>query len=86
LRDAGLTSVSERSDALPMGPYGGKVGQIIGLDMFTAFRNATPAYVQALGIDRKTVQETIDQADADVYGSQYRAKLPIYIAFGQKPL
>ncbi len=86
LRDAGLTSISERSDALPMGPYGAKVGQIVGLDMFTAFRNAMPAYEQALGIDRRAVQATIDQADADVYGNQYRAIFPIYIAFGQRPL
>lgn len=85
LRDAGLTSISERSASLPMGPYGGKVGQIIGLDMFTAFRSATPAYVQALGIERNTVQDTIDQADADVYDNKYQAIFPIYIAFGQRP-
>jgi len=86
LREAGATSVTERSGALPIGPYGGRVGQIMGMDIFTGYRLVAPALVQGLGLDRRLVNETIAQADADVYSGNYQAIMPIYIAFGQRPI
>jgi SAM-dependent methyltransferase len=85
LREAGVVPVTERSDGLPMGPYAGRVGQIVAADIFTAYRSVIQMYAQALGIDEKTIRGTIDQADADVFSGQYHARLPIYIAYGQRP-
>lgn len=85
LRDAGIPDVTERHDGLPMGAHGGRVGQIVGVDMFTAFRTATKIYVSMLGVEQEQADATLAQADADVYGTEYHAQLPIHIAFGQKP-
>jgi ubiquinone/menaquinone biosynthesis C-methylase UbiE len=84
LRGAGVESVTERNEELPMGPYGGRVGQIIGVDMFMAFRTMTQRYIQGLGLEEQEVQATIDQADADVYQEQAKCVFPVYIAFGQR--
>jgi SAM-dependent methyltransferase len=85
LRGAGVESVTERSRDLPMGPYGGRIGQIIGVDMFTAFRTMMRMYIQGLGLEEQEVQATIAQADADVYQGQAKSVFPVYIAFGQRP-
>jgi SAM-dependent methyltransferase len=86
LREAGIPTVTERRDGLPMGPYGGRVGQIVGVDMFTAFRTTAKIFVSLLGVEQHVADETLAQADADVYDGKYQAALPIYIAFGQKPM
>jgi ubiquinone/menaquinone biosynthesis C-methylase UbiE len=86
LREAGIPNVTTRDDALPMGPHGGRIGQIVGVDMFTAFRSAMKIFVSALGVEQATADATLAQADADVYGAEYHAQLPIYIAYGQKPV
>jgi ubiquinone/menaquinone biosynthesis C-methylase UbiE len=84
LAEAGLVAITERDGSLPVGSYGGRVGQIMGVDMITAYRLGGSAFVQALGLDQRLVEKTINQADADIYSGQYQAVLPIYIAFGQR--
>ncbi len=85
LRDAGATQVHERSDALPLGAYGGRVGQLMALDMASVYRLAMPAFVQGLGLDQRRIEATLSQADAEVQRGEYQGILPIYIAFGQRP-
>jgi SAM-dependent methyltransferase len=85
LRDAGLESVTERSEELPVGPHGGRIGQILGVDMFTIIRTAAQVFVQGLGVEGQQVQATLAQADADIYQGQAKAVMPIYIAFGKRP-
>lgn len=85
LAEAGLASVTQRDEALPMGSYGGRIGQIVGMDIFTGLRAVAPALVQGLGLDQRAIEEVINQADADVYSDRYHCILPIYIAWGQRP-
>jgi len=85
LRGAGMESVTERSEDLPVGPHGGRIGQIVGVDLFTAYRTGVQLLVQGLGLEEQEVQATVAQADADVYQKQTKSVWPMYIAFGQRP-
>jgi hypothetical protein len=80
-----MESVTERNEELPVGPHGGRIGQILGVDIFTAFRTGVQLFVQGLGVEEQEAQATIAQADADVYQGQARCVWPMYIAFGQRP-
>lgn len=85
LRDAGATQVHERSDGLPLGAYGGRVGQLMAMDMASVSRLAMPALVQGLGLDQRQIEATLSQADAEMQSGKYHGITPIYIAFGQRP-
>jgi hypothetical protein len=85
LRGAGMESVTERSEKSPVGPHGGRIGQIMGVDLFSGFRSAVQLLVQGLGVEEQQVQATIAQADADIYQEQAKCYAPVYIAFGQRP-
>ncbi len=85
LRMSGVVSVTERSGSLPMGPHGGRVGQMVGVDLLSAFQSGIPAISQGLELDQQVIRETIQQVDAEVYSGNYQVRIPIYIAFGQKP-
>ncbi len=84
LRAAGVVTVMQRDESLPMGPHGGRVGQIVGLEMLTGIRSGLPVVGQALGVAQQVLDETLRRIDADVYSGQYQARLPIFIAFGQR--
>jgi SAM-dependent methyltransferase len=84
LRAAGAVSVTERSSKLPIGPYGGRVGQIMAMDLITGFRSSVSLLPQGLGLDQQVAEETLRRIDAEFHDEQYKAWLPIYIAFGQR--
>jgi len=84
LAEAGLTNVVARSTLLPMGPQGGKIGQLVATDMFSAFRGLTQPLAQAGIATPDVIQQTIAAAHEEVYGGRYQCKWPIYIAYGMK--
>jgi len=86
LRAAGAVDITERNEFLPVGPYGGRVGQLIGMDLMTGFRAASPVLAQGLGLNEEAVKETLQRIDAEIYGGQHQVRMPIYIAFGQRPV
>ncbi len=84
LTEVGLTNVVARNTLLPMGPQGGKIGQLVATDMFSAFRGLTQPLAQAGIAMPDVIQQTIADAHEEVYGGRYQCKWPIYIAYGAK--
>jgi ubiquinone/menaquinone biosynthesis C-methylase UbiE len=85
LEQAGLTRVTATKAFLPMGPHGGKVGQLVGLDLSTALRGLAEPLANLNSAPRDQVQQTLAAADEEIYGDKYFCKWPIYIAYGQVP-
>ena len=85
LREAGLPSVQARTVALPLGSWGGRVGQMMESDIL-AVGAAMRGVIIASGL------ATAEGFDATTAGSreelasdQYRSTFPFYVAYGQKP-
>ncbi|HKD76351.1 MAG TPA: methyltransferase domain-containing protein [Ktedonobacterales bacterium] len=84
LADAGLADVVARNTLLPMGPQGGKVGQLVATDMFSAFRGLTQPLEQSDIASPDVIQQTLAAAHEEVYGGHYQCKWPIFTAYGSK--
>ncbi len=85
LREAGLAAVMENTTPLPMGPQGGKVGQLVGLDMLTALRGLAEPLANLNIAPRDVVERMLQAANHEIYDGTYDCKWPIYVAYGQVP-
>lgn len=83
LREAGLRDVVVRNVHLPLGAYGGRVGQLVETDYFAAVQ-AMRAPVVTLGIATEADYEnTVKAAREEV--SQGRCVFPVYVVYGKRP-
>lgn len=83
MRDAGLVDVRTRHEALPVGRYGGRLGNMAEIDVFGVVGAVKPLVV-AQGITHETDYDAaIAQARKDL--DQHQCRLPFYLACGQKP-
>ncbi len=85
LRAAGATGVTEQSAAIPIGVNSDRVGQMLAMDVLTGFLGAAPIIAQIFHIDQREIDETIRQAEAEIYDPRYHIVYPVYIAYGQRP-
>lgn len=80
--DAGLRNMVARDLHLPVGAYGGRLGNMAAADVFGVV-NGVKQLVVAQGIaDAASYDAAVAQARADL--DRVRCTLPFYIAFGQK--
>ncbi len=86
LEAAGTTNTSMREEVLPIGPHGGKVGQMLAMDMVSASQLAIPALAQGLRLDQREVEANTKATEEEFFGNTYQTEIPIYIAYGQRPL
>lgn len=81
--EAGLVSMVKHDVHLPVGRYGGRLGNMAAVDVFGVVTGVKPL-VAAQGIaDEQTYGTMVEQARADL--DHYQCTLPFYIAYGQKP-
>ncbi len=85
LRAAGVIGVTEQAAAIPIGANSDKVGQMLAMDVLTGFLGAAPIIAQIFHIDQREIDETIRQAEAEIYDPRYHIVYPVYIAYGQRP-
>ena len=84
MRDSGLVNMQARAEALPVGRYGGRLGNMAAVDVFGVV-SGVKQLVVAQGIAQEPEYEaTMQQARADL--DRYQCRLPFYLAYGQKPI
>ena len=81
-RDAGLTTMTAREIRLPVGQYGGRLGNMAAVDVFGVVTGVKPLVVSQGLTDEQTYDRLLQQARTDL--DTYRCTLPFYIAYGQK--
>jgi signal transduction histidine kinase/ubiquinone/menaquinone biosynthesis C-methylase UbiE len=86
LKDANVESIEKRIEKLPFGSSHGRLGHYIALDIFTGIRGVGAGLVQMGFISQSAFDELVQQADEDAHTGEHQCVLPIYIAYGRKPL
>lgn len=82
LQQAGLQNVVAQNVQLPLGPHGGRVGQLVETDYFAAIQ-AMRAPVVTLGISSEANYEAVVRAAREEV-RQGRCIFPIYVVYGQR--
>ena len=84
LQEAGATGVVTRHEHMAVGPAGGRVGQMLAMDMSTIYHEAMPALIMGLKLDQRLVETTIRQVDDEIFSGRLPCIVKITIAFGQR--
>jgi ubiquinone/menaquinone biosynthesis C-methylase UbiE len=82
LQEAGARNVTARHVPLPLGGYGGRMGNLVETDYFAAV-SAMRAPVVALGISTEQDYENVVQAAREEV-RQGRCVFPVYVVYGQR--
>lgn len=80
---AGLVNMTSRDVHLPVGRYGGRLGNMALVDVFGVVTGVKPLVVAQGITDAHSYDAAVEQARADL--DSYQCTLPFYIAYGQKP-
>ncbi|MGZ3583241.1 MAG: class I SAM-dependent methyltransferase [Ktedonobacterales bacterium] len=81
--DAGLINIQKRDVRLPVGRYGGRLGNMAAVDVFGVMSGVKPLVVAQGITDAQSYDTMLAQARADL--DTFQCTLPFYIAYGQKP-
>lgn len=82
LKDAGLRNVTVHHVKLPLGHYGGRIGQLVEADYFAAVQ-AMRGPVVALGIASEPDYEATAQAAREEV-KRGKCIFPVYVVYGQR--
>jgi hypothetical protein len=82
MREAGFTNVTKQTYILPIGNWGGRVGQLLAEDVRLGTESLEPLYTDILGIPREEVESTIASALEEF--KSFRTYIQLYVHLGQK--
>lgn len=85
MQSAGLMRVEARRIELPLGAYGGRVGNMASADLLTAIRALGDLIVRAGLATNDQFERLLAQARIDVDLPMYRCVVPFFVTFGQRP-
>jgi|SRR5579883_1750112 ubiquinone/menaquinone biosynthesis C-methylase UbiE len=80
--DAGARGMQAHSVTVPVGRYGGRLGNMAEVDVFSVVGGVKPLVVSQGITDADTYDRAMAQARADL--DRWQCVLPFYIAYGQK--
>jgi SAM-dependent methyltransferase len=82
LRRAGLTNVSKRSFALPVGEWGGQVGSLLATDMRAAFTRMSAVFESVFALPAEEGVELVKAMNEEL--ELHQTKLTVAFAYGRK--
>jgi ubiquinone/menaquinone biosynthesis C-methylase UbiE len=80
--DAGLSRVQTRDINLPVGQYGGRLGNMAAVDVFGVVGGIKQVVVAQNITDAPSYDSSMSQARDDL--NRFQCTLPFYLAYGQK--
>lgn len=85
-RGAGLVNLESRMVPVPLGAWGERLGRMAAADYLGGVQGVAGFMVAAGLATQVEVDRAFAAARADVESPHLRASLPIYVAYGQRPL
>lgn len=82
MQKAGLSEITTRVVAIPLGNWGGRVGSMMLTNWLTLLQTFKPGVTAELGIGSDDYDQMLQQAQAD--WENLNACVPCYIAYGQR--
>ncbi|KAG0378376.1 hypothetical protein BGX24_003989 [Mortierella sp. AD032] len=80
----GFTDVHVKEYCVPVGDWGGKVGQLWQQNMFAILETVRPHLAKAAGCSETTVQEVVQAMYKET--KDYRSHQVVYAVYGRKPV
>jgi ubiquinone/menaquinone biosynthesis C-methylase UbiE len=81
--NAGLSQMQTRDISLPVGQYGGRLGNMAAVDVFGVVGGIKQVVVAQGITDTPSYDTAMNQAREDL--NRFQCTLPFYLAYGQKP-
>lgn len=81
---AGVGNVSAREIEIPFGAWGGRIGNLLAMDLLFAVEGVGGLVVTQGLASEAQFKQTLAAARADANGNQYHCISPFYIAYGQR--
>ncbi|KAF9400399.1 hypothetical protein BGX21_004379 [Mortierella sp. AD011] len=81
---AGFVDINVKEYPVPVGDWGGKVGQLWKQNAFAVLETVRPQLARAARISETQVQEVVNAMHQETY--VYRGYQNVYVAYGRKPL
>ncbi|KAF9107660.1 hypothetical protein BGX27_008650 [Mortierella sp. AM989] len=81
---AGFVDVNVKEVPVPVGDWGGKVGQLWKQNVFSILETVRPQLARAARITEAQVQEVVNAMHQETF--THRAFQVVYVAYGKKPL
>ena len=84
MQSVGLTNVTVRSEAMPCGDSGGRVGKMLATDWISVLKGLGGMTVAQGVTSAEAFDQTIEAAQRELAEPQRRCIMPLYIAYGQR--
>jgi hypothetical protein len=82
MREAGLTNVTKQTFTTPLGPWGGRAGELFAEDFRLGSSALQPLFTNALGVPKEEVERNCALMVEEF--KSHQACLNIYVYLGQK--
>jgi ubiquinone/menaquinone biosynthesis C-methylase UbiE len=84
MQQAGLSTITTYNEEIPIGAWGGRIGNVMAMDSMIGLRAAGDFLVQTGVVDRPTFDATLAQLDRDLHDEDAHCVVPFHIAYGQR--